>query len=59
MQRFRLSAFYVAGVVVAIGLAIWGISMSRSAAEPGTRALTFAMIKLRNPSLCQTPKPQT
>jgi plastocyanin len=30
MQRFRLLGFYVCGVVVVIGLAVWGISLRRT-----------------------------
>ena len=33
MQRFRLLGFYVVGIVAVVGLAIWGVSMRRSAAE--------------------------
>jgi plastocyanin len=34
MHRFRLLGFYVVGVVVVVGLAIWGVSLRRSVAEP-------------------------
>jgi amicyanin len=36
MHRFRLLGFYVAGVVVVVGLAIWAVSLRRSAAEPAS-----------------------
>jgi hypothetical protein len=32
MHRFLLLRFYVVGVVAVIGLAVWGVSMSRTAA---------------------------
>jgi plastocyanin len=32
MQRFRLLGFYLVGVVVVIGLAVWGVSLRRTAA---------------------------
>jgi plastocyanin len=35
MRRFRLLAFYVAGVVAVVGLAIWGVSMRKGAAGAG------------------------
>ena len=33
MQRFRLLGFYLVGVVVVIGLAVWGVSLRRTAAS--------------------------
>jgi hypothetical protein len=36
MQRFRLLGFYVVGVVAVVGLAVWGVSMRRTAADAGT-----------------------
>jgi hypothetical protein len=33
MQRFRLLGFYLVGVVAVIGLAVWGISLRRTAAD--------------------------
>lgn len=36
MQRFRLLRFYVVGVVVVVGLAVWGVSTRSTAADPGT-----------------------
>ena len=39
MQRFRLLGFYVAGVVAVVGLAVWGVSMRRTAADAGTPVL--------------------
>jgi hypothetical protein len=36
MQRFRLLGFYVVGVVAVVGLAVWGVSMRRAAADAGT-----------------------
>jgi hypothetical protein len=35
MQRFRLLGFYVVGVVSLIGLAVWGVSLRRTAADAG------------------------
>ncbi len=32
MQRFRLLGFYLVGVVVVVGLAVWGVSLRRTAA---------------------------
>ena len=32
MQRFRLLGFYLVGVVAVVGLAVWGISLRRTAA---------------------------
>ena len=32
MQRFRLLGFYVVGVAAVVGLAIWGVSLRRTAA---------------------------
>ena len=36
MRRFRLLAFYVAGLVAVIGLAVAGVSMRRAAADAET-----------------------
>jgi hypothetical protein len=36
VQRFRVLGFYVAGVVVIVGLTIGGVSIRRSAAEAET-----------------------
>jgi hypothetical protein len=38
MHRFLLLRFYVVGVVAVIGLAVWGVSMSRTARR-GSAAL--------------------
>jgi hypothetical protein len=35
MHRFRLLEFYVVGVVSLIGLAVWGVSLRRTAADAG------------------------
>jgi plastocyanin len=32
MQRFRLLGFYLVGVVAVVGLAVWGVSLRRTAA---------------------------
>src|SRR4029077_11089327 len=32
MQRFRVLGFYLVGVVAVIGLAVWGVSLRRTAA---------------------------
>ena len=32
MQRFRLLGFYIVGIVAVIGLAVWGVSLRRTAA---------------------------
>ena len=32
MQRFRLLGFYLAGVAAVVGLAVWGVSLRRTAA---------------------------
>jgi len=32
MQRFRLLAFYLVGVVAVVGLAVWGVSLRRTVA---------------------------
>jgi plastocyanin len=32
MQRFRLLGFYVVGLVIVVGLAVWGVSLRRTAA---------------------------
>jgi hypothetical protein len=37
MHRFRLLAFYVAGIVVVVGLTIAGVSMRRTADDHGPR----------------------
>ena len=37
MHRFRLLGFYVAGIVVVVGLTIGGVSMRRTADDHGTR----------------------
>jgi plastocyanin len=36
MQRFRLLGYYVVGIVAVIGLAVWGVSLRRTAADAGT-----------------------
>jgi plastocyanin len=36
VQRFRLLSYYVAGIAVVVGLAVWGVSMRRAAADAGT-----------------------
>jgi plastocyanin len=36
MQRFRLLAYYLLGIVAVVGLAVWGVSMRRTAADAGT-----------------------
>ena len=33
MQRFRLLGFYLVGVVAVVGLAVWGVSLRRTAAS--------------------------
>jgi amicyanin len=33
MQRFRLLGFYVVGVLAVVGLAVWGVSLRRTAAD--------------------------
>ena len=33
MHRFRLLRFYVVGIVALVGLAVWGVSMIRTAAD--------------------------
>jgi plastocyanin len=33
MQRFRLLGFYLIGVVAVVGLAVWGVSLRRTAAS--------------------------
>ena len=38
MNRFRLLGFYVVGIVAVIGLAVWGVAMTRTAADAGTPA---------------------
>ena len=35
MHRFRLLGFYVVGVVAVVGLAVWGVSLRRTAADAG------------------------
>jgi plastocyanin len=36
MQRFRLTGYYVVGIVAVVGLAVWGVSLRRTAADAGT-----------------------
>jgi hypothetical protein len=38
MKRFRLLGFYVVGIVAVIGLAVWGVAITRTAADAGTPA---------------------
>jgi plastocyanin len=35
MQRFRLLGYYVVGIVAVVGLAVWGVSLRRTAADAG------------------------
>jgi|GEM_PF-6626395 len=42
MKRFRLLGFYVVGIVAVIGLAVWGVTMRRTAADVGTPAASEA-----------------
>ena len=47
MKRFRLLAFYVAGVVAVICLAVWGVSLRRtSSATTGSGAVSFPHAKV-------------
>jgi plastocyanin len=38
MRRFRYLGYYVAGLVILVGLAVWGVSTRRAATEAGTPA---------------------
>jgi hypothetical protein len=41
MQRFRLLGFYIIGVLAVVGLALWGVSMRRTAADAGSPSPSY------------------
>ncbi len=55
MRRFRLLAFYVAGVVAVICLTVWGVSLRRtSSAATGSGAILFPHAKMASaPEYCE------
>jgi plastocyanin len=60
MQRFRLLGLYVAGVAAVSGLAIWGVSLRRSAAKeeaPVAPAAAGTEPMLSHPTASRTSPP--
>jgi plastocyanin len=62
LQRFRLLGFYLVGVVAVVGLAVWGVSLRRTAAValpdalPGSPTATTAAAKVSIDNFVFDPK---